>query len=419
MLKRFEIALAAVVGMALTLAACGPQEVQPQSDEGEAQVVVRGLSQYYIDRMVVTAQPANVTHVLVYNSDAGTFSGRMVLPAGEQTLKAEGYSSSYVPDGGSADSGTPDGGYVDGGYVDAGTSDGGYVDGGYYVDAGTSDGGYVDGGYVDGGYVDAGTSDGGTLVATGSATVTITAGSSTAVTLRIYDITPPPSQGDIGPLIRSVTASTTETTVGNSIQLAVDAVDLDGDALSYAWTSTCMSSSFSSPFSATTAWSSTTSGACRLSVTVSSRSQSVTESVEVMVFSAPVDGGPGEGSLQVDGEYIARPYISSLYFYGPGVPGTSLYRYYYNATLPTVQAGTTYSLDMNLDYGTRFGTFAHTVESDCGGTSVKSWDGCSMGNNCSARYTWTAPSTAAACKLTLRATNGPLSDSFSVGVVVR
>jgi hypothetical protein len=142
--------------------------------------------------------------------------------------------------------------------------------------------------------------------------------------------------------------------------------------------------------------------------------------VEVSVFSAPVDGGPGEGSVLVNGEYIARPQINSLYFYGAGMPSTSLYRYGGNATLPNVQPGTTYYLDMYMDYGTRSGVFANTVESDCGGTWTKSWDSCSGSNSyCSASYHWTTPAHPTACKLTLRASNGPLTDSYSVGVVVR
>lgn len=413
MLKRFEVSLAAVVGMALTLVACQPPEQQPQSTEGEAQVVVRELSQYSIDRMVVTAQPANVTQTLDYNADAGTYSGRMVLPAGEQTLTAEGYSSSYVPDGGSTDGGSTDAGYTDAGYTDGGDTDAGYVDAGY------SDGGYADVGSVDAGS-DGGGSTRSTLVASGSATVTITAGGSTAVTLRIYDLTPPPAQGDIGPLIRSLKASSSTTTVGASTLFEVDAVDLDGDALSYSWTSTCMAGTFSSPFSAVTSWTSSTTGVCKVSVTVSSRKKSVTEFVEVTVFSAPVDGGPGEGSVQVIGEYIARPRISRLYFYGSGVPSTTLYRSSGNATLPNVQAGMTYSLEMYVDYGTRSGVFANDVESDCGGSWTKSWDNCSGSSMyCTASYSWTTPATPTACKLTLRASNGPLTDSYSVGVVVR
>ncbi|MFL5351815.1 hypothetical protein [Archangium sp.] len=406
MFRRFGIALAAVVGMTLTLAACEQQE-QPQSDEGEAQVVVRGLSAYSIDRMVVTARPANITQTLEYNFDAGTFSGRMVLPAGEQTLTAEGYSSSYVPP---SDGGTTDGGSYDGGFVDAGTSDGGAIDAGS-----PSDGGFSDAGS----YFDGGSTSGGTLVATGSTTVTITAGASTAVTLRIYDLTPKPPQGDIGPLIRSLQASRSTTTVGSAIQLTVDAVDLDGDALSYTWTSSCAASTFGSPYSATTSWSSSASGVCRLAVTVSSRGQSVTESVEVSVFSAPVDGGPGEGSIQVNGEYIARPYIGYVNF-----RGGSAYAYVYrdpysNATLPTLQAGTTYYLDVNIDYGTRFGTFANTVETDCGGTVSLAYDSCSTGGYCTASYTWTTPASGTVCKVTMKASNGTLADSFSVGGVVR
>ncbi|HEX8435389.1 hypothetical protein [Archangium sp.] len=400
MWKRFDRALGVVVGLTLALVACQPpEEEQPQSSEGEAQVVVRGLSAYNIDRMVITAQPANVSRTLDYNADAGVFSGRLLLPAGEQTLTAEGYSSSYVPDGGSTDAGWPDGGSTDAGWSDAGWSDGGSA-----MDAGSMDGGAT---------------SGGTLVASGSATVTIVAGGSTSVTLRIYDLTPSPSQGDIGPLIRSVTASGTEVTVGNSISLKVDAVDLDGDALSYSWSSSCPTSTFSSPWSSSTRWSNSSPGVCRISVTVSSRWQSTTESLEVTTFSAPVDGGPGEGSVQVTGEYVARPSIYSINFSGPGVPNTSVYRSGSSATLPSAQAGMAYTVDMWMDFGTRFGTFEARLHSTCGGTLKKMWDSCASGGYCSATYNWTTPTSGVACKLTAEALNGHLVDSFAVGVAVR
>lgn len=414
MWKRFDRALGVVVGLTLALVACQPPEEQkPESNEGEAEVVVRGLSVYQLDRMVVTALPANVTQTLVYNSDAGTFTGRMVLPAGEQTLKAEGYSSSYYPP---TDGGSSDGGY---GY-DAGSSDGGYdYDAGYEYDAGSSS----DAGYdYDAGMpppMDGGSSSSGTLVATGSATVTIVAGSSTAVTLRVYDITPPQPQGDIGPIIRSVTSSKTETTVGSSIALSVDAVDLNGDTLFYSWSSSCPSSFFSSPFSASTSWSSSAPGVCRISVTVSSRSLSATEAVDVAVFSAPVDGGPGEGTVVVNGEYIARPVVNGFYLWGAG-SGMSVYRYYSNALLPDLQVGGTYTIDMELDYGTRSGIFSNDLEFDCGGTVTRpSYDNCSNGGYCRVNYSWTAPTVPTVCKMTGRAANSGLTDSFSVGFSVR
>jgi hypothetical protein len=431
MLKRFESAVGLVV-MALALAACQPPEgEQLQTNEGEAQVVVRGLSAYNIDRMVVTARPANISKTLDFIADAGVFSGRLLLPAGTQTLTAEGYAYAYGADGGSSDgggydAGYPDGGgydagYPDGGGYDAGYADGGYADGGGY-DAGPSpyDGGATDAGRpVDGGSSDGGPSTGGTLVATGSADVVVVAGNSTAVTMRIYDITQPPPQGDIGPLIRSMKTSRSSLTVGTSALLEVDAVDLDGDPLSYAWTSSCPASTFSSPFAAATSWTSSASGVCKLSVTVTSRSQRVTESLEVTVYSAPADGGPGEGSVQVNGEYVGRPTIYGLYVYGPGVPSAYISRTASSATLPNAQSGATYTFEFELDYGTRFGSFTHNLESDCGGTVTPYWGDCSGGGYCSARYSWTAPASGSACRLTMRVSNGSLTDSFSVGAAVR
>ncbi|WP_309893040.1 hypothetical protein [Archangium sp.] len=424
MRMNFNRALGVVVGLTLALVACQPPDEQPVSTEGEAEVVVRGLSAYQIDRMVITAQPGNVIQPLVYNSSAGTFSGRLVLPAGEYALNVEAFSSYYYPpvqDGGPSS----DGGYYDAGYP---------YDSGYSYDSGSSDGGYpdpypdpypMDSGYsYDAGMppppppMDGGSTGGGTLVATGSATVKVVAGTTTAVTLRVYDITPPPPQGDIAPIIRSVTASTAETTVGSPVMLSVDAVDLDGDTLFYSWSSSCPSSFFSSPFSASTRWINSSPGACRISVTVSSRSLSVTEAVDVAVFSAPVDGGPGEGSVQVSGEYIPRPTINSFDIRGGGT-SVNVYRYNPNMPIPSLRTGVTYTINVQLDYGTRSGLFDNALEFDCGGTVTKSYDNCTTGGYCSASYSWVAPTSLAACKMTGRAANSGLTDSFSIGFAVR
>ncbi|MFP2934059.1 hypothetical protein ACLESO_54825 [Pyxidicoccus sp. 3LG] len=376
MLKRFARVIGVMASMAVLVAACsgGNTEENPPEQtglEGEAQVSVKGLSAWQIESMVLTAQPANVSRTLTYLSDAGTFVGTLVLPTGTQTLTANGYA--YV------------------------VSDGGTPDGGPGADAGSS--------VL-------------TLVASGSSTIQVQPNVTTAVSMRIYDQTPPPAQPDIAPVIRAVTASNANATVNQPITVRVDAVDIDGDALSYLWTSDCVSGSFDQRTAPTTIWSSSAPGACTLSVAVSSRGLTVSESVAVVVFPGGQDGGTG--GAQVNGEYIPRPQVHSLAVYSSTgeVPYAPIYRYYPTANLPTVRAGQQYYVEFETDFGTRHGSRSTNLEFSCG-TATLNYDTCEFGGFCRVNYLWTAPSSGAACRVTATASNDMLSDSFSAGILVR
>ena len=260
--------------------------------------------------------------------------------------------------------------------------------------------------------------DGG-VVATGTAAVKIESNVTTAVTMRIYDTTPSEPQPDIAPFIRSVTASRADVTVNEATTVSVNAVDVDGDALRYAWTSDCASGTFANPSAATTTWTSTAQGSCTLRVTVSSRQASVSESVAVHVF-----GPPPEGGAVVNGEYVARPYVARI-----GLSCSALdcaapsfaYRDDSQVSLASVKPAKEYYFAVLVDYGTRFGSFATSLSIECDGVAqrvVSSTSDCSRGGLCMAYFYWTTPASGV-CKATCTAVNGSLSDSFSAGVLVK
>lgn len=362
MLKQWKQVVGALVAGLAMLVACTSENPNAQlgPDEGAAEVSVRGLEASSIQSMVVTAQPANVSKTLAYNSDGGTFSGTLVLPVGDQTLTANGYGSG--PDAG--------------------------------------------------------------VVATGTASVRIEPNVTTAVTMRIYDTTPAEPQPDIAPYIRSVTASRADLVVNEATTVSVNAVDVDGDALQYAWTSDCAAGTFANPSAATTTWTSTGPGSCALKVTVSSRQASVSESVAVLVYSAPPDGGVREGGAQVNGEYVARPYVSRLAMLCSGVncSPSFAYRDDLHANLADVKPGVEYYTQVNVDFDTRFGSFVTGLGVQCDGIAQAvrpASDTCTgNGGSCYAAFYWTTPASGA-CKVTGTAVNGSLSDSFSAGVLVK
>jgi hypothetical protein len=374
MLKRFMVVASTLVGVAALLAACngGNPGGEPQPGEGEAQVSVKGLSAYEIQSMVVTAQPANISRPLTYSADAGTFTGTLVLPTGTQTLTANGYA--YV----GSDAGTPDGGFD--------------------PDAGNQTL---------------------TLVASGTASVEIVANTTAAVNMRIYDQTPPRPQPDLAPLLLSLQVSSVNTTVNQPVTLTVDAIDLDGDPLSYTWSSNCPTSIFGSPNAPTTSWQSPEAGACSLTVAVTARNNTVTDSVSVVVFSGTPDGG-SSGGAQVNGEYIPRPELDSIHLFGSNMPHSTVYRTSTTANLPNVRPGQEYNLVIYTQFGTRLGTRSTDLQATCG-TVVRDYDACTDNSTtyCHTSYRWTTPPQSAACRLTASATNDGLTDSFTAGILVR
>jgi hypothetical protein len=393
MSKRFAFVSSAVACAAALLVACaGNNEGQTEQPgtEGAMQVSVQGLSAYQIQSMVITAQPANVSRTLTYTGgDAGTFVGTLVLPVGTQTLTANGYA--YVTPGGGADAGPAQ-------------------------DAGIG----VDGGPNPPPRSDGGSSTGLTLVASGTATVDIVANTTSAVAMNIYDLTPPVPQPDIGPMIRSATSTAATVFVNQPITLSVDALDLNGDPLTYAWTSDCPSSQFSAPSSSFTQWASPEATGCRLTVTVSSRGLSTSMSLNVTVYS---NGGPdgGTGGAQVTGNYIPRPEVYAISAYSSTyLPYTSVSRYGSSANLPLLRSGTSYEVSAYVEYGTHLGNRAASLSASCG-TLQLAYDGCSSSptTSCYIQYTWTTPPAGNVCQLSATASNSGLTDSFNVGVPVR
>ncbi|WP_164017023.1 hypothetical protein [Pyxidicoccus trucidator] len=399
MSKRFTLVSSAVAcAVALLVACSGKDGAQPPAPgfEGEMQVSVQGLSEHQIQSMVITAQPANITRALTY-TDAGTFTGTLVLPVGTQTLTANGYA--YVAqDGGPVDSGTP------GDRPDAGSE----WDGGSGEPPPPPP-------------RDAGSPTVLTLVASGTASVDIVANTTSAVSMNIYDLTPPLPQPDIGPMIRSATNSSTSVGVNEFITLSVDALDLNGDPLTYDWTSDCPSSRFTNPSSAFTQWYSPEPAGCTLRVTVSSRGLSTSMALSVVVFGSGTDGGPSTGGAQVTGNYIPRPEVYAISAFNLNhLPYTMVSRYDSAANLPLLRSGTTYQLEVFVAFGTSRGNRDLNLSASCG-TLERGYDSCAESTlpSCTVQYNWTTPPAGNVCQLTASALNETLTDSFTVGVPVR
>ncbi|MFY1826052.1 hypothetical protein ACN47A_09075 [Myxococcus fulvus] len=336
------------------LACAGEGARPPEGPSGEMQLSVKGLDHGELDSLVVTAQPANVSQTLAYSATSDTFEGTLVLPAGAQTLTAEG----FVED----DTGTP------------------------------------------------------VLVASGTVTVTVVANATVGVFLDIRDVTPSAPQPDIAPFIRSAFHGAVTLPTNTTTEMAVSVIDLDGDPITYQWTSDCPASVFTRPNESYTQWYSPVPGRCRLEVRATARGQTVSIGLSVTVYALP----PVTGDVDVEGTYTPRPLITAIHVQGQGLSPQRFLREDAVTRFPFVGPNRTFQVEFFVDYGTSHGTRTATLETTCG-TVVPDTASCTASPapaSCSVRYTWTTPTGSPTCLLTARATNGTLTDAFSVGTMV-
>ncbi|MFY2561873.1 hypothetical protein ACN469_30030 [Corallococcus terminator] len=329
------------------------ESIQPELS-GEMRLSVSGLTAQQLDSLVLTVQPANVSQSLSYSATTDTFTGTLVLPVGTQTLTAQG----YVDDG----AGNP------------------------------------------------------VLVASGTTSVDVVGGTTVTALLRVQDLTPPVPQPDIAPFIFGATI-TGPSRVNQYTSLSVSARDLDGDVLTYQWTSNCPTSVFTHPTSSYTQWVPRDAGTCRIQVDVTARGVTVSQSITVGVQGLTT---PQTGEVEIEAEYITRPLVTAIHIQGTGLSARQFSRQDAVTRLPFVGPNRTFQIEFFVDYGNRHGTRTASLDSTCG-TVVRGVDTCAASPapaTCSVRYTWTTPLPSPTCLLTARATNGSLTDSFAIGTMV-
>jgi hypothetical protein len=325
----------------------------------EVQVEAQALSIYEVARIEVAVQPAGVSRNLVYDTDTGRFTGFLVLPPGLQHLKATAFSGPPRLE----------------------------------------------------------------PVGVGEAAVAVLPGASAVASLVLYDSTPMPQAGNSAPVIRFVAADKTQLTPGEVVTVRSEAVDIDGDPLTYLWTDDC-GGRFADPTRAVTTWVKNSTAACTLKVSASAMGAAATETLDLMVSAA------ADGTVTLEGRFVPRPEISSLNFC-ISTPSKRCYSYYdqsISRSRPRGILGVTtrdrvlVAISANLpivepapDGGTTVNT-TYELTDDCGGRAAVDL------NNGPTYFQWTPPLVAdggIVCKLTGHARNGPLEDLMSVPVPVR
>jgi hypothetical protein len=120
--------------------------------------------------------------------------------------------------------------------------------------------------------------------------------------LRIIDVTV--EVPNFGPIFDSLTFPTTAQ-IGTPATFAISVVAPVGEPVSYGWTADCASSTFGAPDAATTSWSSTAEGSCRIDVVATSHGISLSKSFFIVVFPA----GALNGAVDVSGLFVSAPVL--------------------------------------------------------------------------------------------------------------
>ncbi len=146
---------------------------------------------------------------------------------------------------------------------------------------------------------------GDTLVGeSGPVGVEIQAGFVTAVDIRILDLTGG-DDVDHRPIVISLTHPLSSL-ANTPVNVAVSAVDPDGDALSINWSDNCDDADFVDATAAQTQWSKASAGTCRLDVTVAALDLLDSESFNIVVF----DDAQATGAVDVGGVFVSAPRIN-------------------------------------------------------------------------------------------------------------
>jgi hypothetical protein len=191
--------------------------------------------------------------------------------------------------------------------------------------------------------------------------VQVTPGTITRVLLRILDLTG--TLGQVyGPILDSLAFPTT-TDAGTTVTFAVSVVAPHGDPVTYAWSSDCMDSTFTTPSAATTGWSKAAQGTCAITVAATSNGFTVGQSFGIVVFPA----GANIGAVNAGAMFIGSPFMILRLndvecAAGPGNNGScpatiaSPAMTSYDANVGAWGGGTPGTIDLSDDCGGRFGS---------------------------------------------------------------
>jgi hypothetical protein len=247
--------------------------------------------------------------------------------------------------------------------------------------------------------------DGPRLVGTGSAVATVQKGVAVAVQITILDDTGPVTGPDHSPVVTSlVTPVSLE--VGDHPALSATAVDLDGDAMTYAWSASpggC--GTFATPGALSTTFTAGASGTCAVTFSATANGKSDSRSAEIQI-------GGATGSIDITVDYVPQPVISLIAFSQGATPIASVARTAADATLRVpFHQGTAYTVTISFD---PWPSGSIALSDSCAGTIVQP---VFVPGASSATATWTPTVASGACVVTATLGRETLGDTFFVVVL--
>lgn len=341
----------------VSVAVIGCQRKVDTSPESGGRVEIRTQAftgEWEVTRIALDVQPANVQQDLTYNAN-GSFTGSLTVPAGVQVFTARAWTGTVGSE---------------------------------------------------------------VQVGVGSASVTVVAGQTVGVFLRLLDTTGVKPKPDFGPIILSLVASTIHPLAGQAVTLTATAVDPGGHPLTQAWTQAgdC-NGTFSSAAELATDWTPAVEGQCRVTLTVTSNGLTASESLVLFVAT-------NLGTVLVDGFFVPQPIIEAVGIQNPakGVLGSSvceIQQSSLNASCPVdLLVGQSLEVVVVSYVGGYADEAAVELSSSCGGTLTPK-DSSSSGGGMYSTYTWVTPASGGLCELTAHVANEGMSDTFTVAVGVR
>lgn len=250
-----------------------------------------------------------------------------------------------------------------------------------------------------------------TLIAEGHADVTISGGSILQVAIMVLDVTGPRPVPDHAAVLTSLTATASTLDVGQTAALTAVATDIDGDAISFVWTTVPAGCGEFSPASVSSTTDGTTSsttmtaanaGICAVNVVASSKGLSDSMSMSMTIRLAVV----------INGSYVPQPLISSLEILSPDV-STTVLRTDPDATVRTPwPPGVPVSVRVSWDETPWLPRSTASLTDSCGGAVATTSAG-----QASETFSW-RPTGGPVCQLNASVTRSGLVDTFPVAVLV-
>lgn len=248
---------------------------------------------------------------------------------------------------------------------------------------------------------------GATLVAEGSASVTVTGGETMTVAITVLDVTGPDPTPDHAPILTALAASAATLEVGQSLTLDATAVDVDADPITFTWSASPAGCATFSPASSTSDGAASTSataalaGPCTLSVEASAKGlvDTLSTSVEMIL------------PVVINGTFVPQPVIGAVEFLAPAA--ATVLRSDADATVRQAWTqGAPVTVRVSWDATPWLDRSTATLTDGCGG-AVASLETTAT----SETFEWT-PTGGPVCVLSARVTRQGLTDLFPVAVLV-